>query len=303
MMINGSLQMDNSSQTTNNDIINKELQLALVSISAILLLIGLVGNTATIVIIRYKKNFHNVTFTAVALLAIVDLIALCFRSTVFAYNSAYFVSGIFLFSSKTHDWLQTANFLTFTCSCFHVIILARLRYKILAFPFEAVYLGTKQMVHQSIVAWYLSSVVGVFYGLNIFFNDLYHSSIVEIFSGVLLCLSTVLPIVGFHFLKIRKLREGVTERRDTIRAMNRMVFAICIVQLLSTTSSAMLTILFFETKINTAILVWTFTVVVLSNHAANPMLFFFFNLYKKHFNQRQTNCNNVAENTHTDSRL
>ena len=159
------------------------------------------------------------------------------------------------------------------------------------------------MVNQSIVAWCLSSIVGVFYGLNIFFNDLYHSSIVEIFSGVLLCLSTVLPIVGFHFLKIRKLREGVTERRDTIKAMNRMVFAICIVQMLSTTSSAMLTILFFETKINTAILVWTLTVVVLLNHAANPMLFFFFNLYKKHFNQRQTNCTNVAENTYTDSRL
>ena len=302
-MINDSLQMDNSTQASKEWIITKEFHLAFVLISSILLFIGLVGNITTVVIIRHKKKFHGATFTAVALLAFVDLIALCFRGTVFVYNSAFFISRIFLVSAKIHNGLQTANFVTFTSSGFHVIILVRLRYKIFAFPLEAVRFESKQIMQQSVVAWCLSSVVGVFYGLNIFFNDLYHSNIVEIFSGVLLCLSTVLPIVGFHFMKIQKLREGVTERRDTIRAMNRMVFAICIVQMLSTTSSAMLTILHFVTKIDDPILIWAFTVVILSNHALNPILFFFFHLCKSCFHKRQNNDGNVVQKTYTDSRL
>ena len=59
---------------------NTELNVTLMIIAAMLILLGIVGNCATIVTVRLRNEFHTATFTAVALLAGVDVLAVCVRA-------------------------------------------------------------------------------------------------------------------------------------------------------------------------------------------------------------------------------
>ena len=122
---------------------NTGMNMSFIVISAVLVCTGLVGNIVTIVIIRIRDDFHNITYTAICLLAFTDLIAVCFRAIPLVFQvfiAEYFNWTLTLdISWYIHvfgEILITINCVTLICSSMHVVILVRLRYKLLAFPIE-----------------------------------------------------------------------------------------------------------------------------------------------------------------------
>ena len=176
---------------------NTRLNAVLMSIAAFLIILGVVGNSGTIVVVKFREKFHSATFTAIALLALVDLFAVCLRG-LNVVDFFYYLQGLDkILSHKSLIGLITTTFTTFVCSCAHVVILARLRYKLLAFPIEALTITAKNIVYQSLLAWGVSCILGIPYGLSLYYMDLNQGIIVDIILGFAICLGTILPIVFF----------------------------------------------------------------------------------------------------------
>ena len=266
-------------------------------IFALLVFCGVLGNSVTIVIIICKTSFHSATYINIALLAFVDLLAICLRTVVLV---AYFYETkwqMLPFSIDVLHGVLIATFITFLCSCIHVVIIARLRYKMLAFPMEAMNISHRSVIHQSIIAWSSSGILGIPYGLILFLVDEYHGNIIEIILSALLCMCTVLPIVIFHILKTRKIRECITQRTNTIRSMNKMMIAICVVQIVSTTSMAGAIIVDFIIKHRTVYFYLIVHLVLLISHVMNPILFFYFTFCRRFAHPIESNRNNMTTNT------
>ena len=283
-------------ETSTDD--NTGVNISFMVIFALLVFGGILGNSITIVIIKCKNSFHSATFITIALLAFVDLVAICLRTVVLV---AYFYETKWQMLPFTIDVLHgvlIATFITFLCSCIHVVILARLRYKMLAFPLEAMNISHRSVIHQSIIAWSSSGILGIPYGLILFLVDQYHGNIIEIILSTLLCICTVLPIVICHILKTRMIREGITQRTNTIRSMNKMMIAICVVQIVSTTSMAGTIIVDFIIKHRTVYFYLIVHLVLLISHVMNPILFFYFTYCRRVVHQTGSNRNNVI--IHTD---
>ena len=131
------------------------------------------------------------------------------------------------------------------------------------------------------MAWGLSCILGVPYGFSVFNTDDYQGRIIDFVLGHAICFSTVVPIVVFHVLKIRKLRGGISPMNRTIHSMNKMVLAICAVQIVSTLSVA-----FFSALSITDIAIRNFSmylyygfisqILILVGHAMKPIFFFYF---------------------------
>ena len=282
--------------------INTELNVVLLVISAVLFCIGVVGNTATIVIIRFRKDFHSTTFTAIGLLAFVDLVAVCLRE-ILLVNHFYCLwhNWEFIFLTVNQfNGILVVTFITLVCSCIHVVILARLRYKLLAFPIQGLNITPKHLVYQSTVAWSISCILGIPYGLITFLLNRYDAWMCDIILSVVTCVCTVLPIVTFHILKVRKLQEGINPNTNTTRSMNKMVLAICFVQIISITSCAIGLIISFKTGFN-AYLGWTFGLLLMTNHVMNPILFFYFTSCRRVFKLARNN--RVHRNEQCESRM
>ena len=244
-------------------------------VSAVLLCVGLFGNIATMIIIRLREEFHSTTYTAIGLLAFVDLVAVCLRG-IYLVDVFHYTHEIWelTLSVNVSDGIITANFVTFVCSCIHVVILVRLRYQLIAFPLEGMSIKQKSLVYQSILAWSISCILGILYGLSFLLNR-YDQRIFDIIIAILVCLCTVIPIVTYHILKIRSIRKRITPRTNTVRSMNKMVVAICVVQTVSTTSSGIATILVFVIGFNIYV-GWSAQLLLLMNHVMNPIMFFYF---------------------------
>ena len=283
-------------ETSTDD--NMIVNVSFMAIFSLLIFVGIVGNSLTIVIIKRQKGFHTGTYITIALLAFVDLVAIWLRTVVLV---AYFYGTKWHTLPFTIDALHgvlIATFITFLCSCIHVVILARLRYKLLAFPMEAMTISHKTLIRQSIIAWSVSCIFGIPYGLMMFLVDEYHGNIIEIILSALLCVCTVLPIVIFHILKTRKIREGITQRTNTIRSMNKMMIAISVVQIVSTTSIASTLIIDFITKHRTIYYYLIVHLVLLISHVMNPILFFYFTYCRRVVHPTGSNRNNMT--IHTD---
>ena len=196
------------------------------------------------------------------------------------------------------DITLTGTFITLVCSCIHVVILARLRYKLLAFPLAGMSITPKSLVYQSTLAWVISGILGVPYGLSFFLTDILYSGILNIIVVILLCLFTVIPIVTYHILKTRNIREGIMSRTNAVRSMNKMVVAICAVQIISTTSSGIGIISFYVFGYK-LYLAWSVQILLLMNHVMNPILFFYFTSCHRVLNE--TTNNDVHRNLQCDT--
>ena len=257
---------------------NTGLNFTLIVFSTVLFCTGLVGNIATIVIIRIRDDFHSVTHTTIGLLAFVDLVAVFFRGIllVHTFNAAEQNWKLTL-PSNSFNVIIAVNCMTLICSGMHVVILVRLRYKLLAFPIEGLNIKPRSIAYQCLLAWITSGILGTIYGCSIFLNT-YDIRIFEIVTSILLCLCTVLPIVTYHILKIREIQGGITQRENTVRSMNKMVTAISAVQMLSTTSPAIRTILLITFDSTSIYMGWTVQLLLLMNHVMNPIFFFYFSM-------------------------
>ena len=190
--------------------------------------------------------------------------------------------------------------MTLICSGMHVIILVRLRYKLLAFPIEGLNIKRRSLAYQSVIAWIISGILGTIYGCSIFLNT-YVIRIFEIVTSISICVCTVLPIVTYHILKIRKIRGGITQRENTVRSMNKMVMAISAVQMLSTTSPAIRTILPITFDSTSIYMGWTVQLLLLMNHVMNPIFFFYFSMLCRR--GPDSTRNNTETSAQCDTRL
>ena len=279
---------------------NNIVNVAFMVVSSVLFCFGLVGNSATLVIIRLRTEFHTATYTVVGLLAFVDLIAVCLRGTVLVHAFNTFQQNWRLeLSLDMICVLLTATFISLVCSSIHVVLLARLRYKLLTFPIQGMSIMPRHMVYQSILAWSISGMFGIPYGFS-FSLDEFHQYICEIIINAVLCLCTILPIVTFHILKVRNLRGGITSKTGTMRSMNKIVVAICLVQILSTTSSTTGIIIFFCVG-HSVYTLWTVAILFLINHVMNPILFFYFTTFRRLLHS--TKQNRIHRNEQCDTRV
>ena len=264
-------------QTTRKN--NTGLNIALMIIGALIILLGVIGNSVTIVVVRLRSEFHTATYTTIALLAFVDLLATCLRGLNVVDILHILQSFHWILSRTSTNGLLTGAFITYVCSCVHVVILARLRYKLLAYPIEGMTISARNIVYQSLTAWGVSCILGVPYGFSLFNTDYYQDRIVEIIVGNAICFCTVVPIVVFHVLKIRKLRGSISPMNMTINSMNKMVLAICAVQIVSTLSVPVYSALSFRTNMAWRIQLYygtTVQLVILLSHTMNPLFFFYF---------------------------
>ena len=286
--------------------VNTRLNIGFMVTNAILVCIGVFGNSATMVIICRREDFHTATFTAIGLLALVDLLAVCFRAILLvdAFNFAQQYYALTLSWNSTNG-LLTATFVLYVCSCMHVVMLARLRYKLLAYPIQGMSIMRTHVIRESILAWIASCVLGIPYGLKAFLLPDLINYISEIIVCIAICLCTVIPIVTFHILKIRKIREGITARANTMRTMNRMVTLICLVQTVSITSvPVQFLISFINGTLTLGVdltLGWIVVLLLLINHVINPLLFFYFTTCRRLL--VLTRNNRVHVNQQRDTRV
>ena len=181
--------------------------------------------------------------------------------------------------------LTVGTFITLVCSCSHVVLLARLRYELLAFPIEGMSITSKRMIYQSVGAWTVSIIAGIPYGFHTFLNvNRFFSRLVEMIFGTVLCLFTLVPIVAFHIMKIRIMKQNVTPRRQTIRNMNKIIIAICIVQIVALVPGVIINIIdnfFLNHTFAPKDLFFIPALLILLSHSLNPVLFFYFNFCKQ----------------------
>ena len=170
-------------------------------------------------------------------------------------------------------------------------------YKLLAFPLAGMSITPRSLVYNSILAWVVSGILGVPYGLTSLLTDIY-IEISNIITSILICLFTVIPIVTYHILKTRKIREGITSRTNAVRSMNKMVVAICAVQIISTTSTEIGIILRYAFGFK-FYLQWLVQILLLMNHVMNPILFFYFTSCHRALNV--TSNNRVHRNLQCDT--
>ena len=149
--------MDNNNTGSLTSILKEEssVQTALSVIFAVVIVLGIIGNTCTILVIKFKKDFQNATFTTISLLAFVDVVALCVRG-ILVVN--FFLHYNWITDPVLFRVVYIVTFLTYACSCGHVVILARLRYKLLAFPIEGMKITSRNMIYQCLAVWIISII-------------------------------------------------------------------------------------------------------------------------------------------------
>ena len=190
---------------------------------SVLLLVGVVGNTATMVVIRLREDLHTATYTAIGLLAFVDLIAVCFRGILLVDLFNIFQQNWRLvLSLDSRNVLLTATFILLVCSSIHVVLLARLRYKLLTFPLQGMSIMPRHIVYQSILAWSVSGILGIPYGFS-FSLDEFPLYICEITISVVQC--STMPVYSNTNSDISYSESAKSSRRheasDRYHALNK----------------------------------------------------------------------------------
>ena len=290
-------QLDNSSHniTSSDHYHDSAFMISMMAVLFLVTIVGLVGNAITIGVVKFREIFHNATFTLVALLAFVDFFALFLRG---------FVVICTLLEIDVENMYMNAIFIgtytTSVCSCGHVVLLARLRYKLLAYPIKGLTISPRNMLNQSVFTWVVSIASGIPYGFHVYLNlNLLYQGIVEVIVITFVCIITVIPIVTFHVLKVRKMKQNITSRNQTISGMNKMIVGVCIVQIVSITPMVLGTVLYYFTHYSS---IYTFVVgqlLVILNHAINPILFFYFSCCRRIFRKRTNGRNDSTRSSDT----
>ena len=84
-MLNRNLSdLNNSTRDIASTRMNDIGNVAFLVIFAILISIGLSGNIATVLIIKFREKSQSTTYTVIAMLAAVDVVAICARAIILA---------------------------------------------------------------------------------------------------------------------------------------------------------------------------------------------------------------------------
>ena len=292
--------VNNSSNDTSyedGEIINS---ITIFVVGCFLFIFGVVGNITTAFVIFCDRKLHNATYTVIALLAITDLLAICARFATFMM-SVQMLNLDFIIAYGNPFLI--GNFVTLNSSNFVIVILARLRYRLLVFPLHTANITTRRVEIQCILAWVASLILAIPYGCNLILNqDETASYIVEFIWTFYLYLSTIIPIMTYHCLKVRNIRGTMASSQNITNKMATMVAVILSLQVLSLLPlfvGHLIILIYMDLGMGSIV-----QCGMLLNHTINPVVFFMFaklnNCMRKKDRQKESlqltySCNTNSE--------
>ncbi|XP_062598491.1 melanocortin receptor 4-like [Saccostrea cucullata] len=299
---NSSFLEDNTTYNTSRDNYIPAHSLLNLCIATVLLIIGLTGNSFTIIFVFVRRNLHTPTYTAIACLGIADLLASCSRFVFHLDNHFYF----FNYTEASLYGIITAFFLN--AANFHVVLFAYLRCALISSPLQSTGITYRKVLKISIVIWVLSCVVASAYGTVMIFEingivSIDDSAFTEIFFWSYIYFLPFLLIIYFHVTKIRKMRQHKSEmtRRQCYahmsESMSFMFIIIITIFVISSTPSVVHVIIFYicrkENSTSVFCIRYPFALghsisylCIMLNNCINPIIYFMFSHpVRKFFNR------------------
>ncbi|KAK3090759.1 hypothetical protein FSP39_014393 [Pinctada imbricata] len=256
--------------------------IAEIAIGTVLLAGGCVGNALTVHFIRKNHELHAPTFVLIACLACTDISALISRYLFLTFDLvlSYAPDGII-------NFVVVFGLAALHSSNMHIVILAHLRYKLIVYPLHTVDVRLRTIYRNSAIAWIVSILVALCLELPMIIGvDDQVAYIITVCNGFYLLLSTLIPILWFHFYKVKALRSSTaipSGGHDVTGMMSVMVTLILTSQVVAIVPlvTASVTMSFIDDIHLRNVLGNTAHCFLLLNHSINPVLFFYFSKFRR----------------------
>lgn len=181
--------------------------------SAVIAVLGVIGNFVTIVMISYQSRFHTPTFVAIKCLAVSD-----FFGTIAAVFE-FFTNVLFLLQHNAFSYLylfDIINLTVYLCSLCHVLLLCAVRYLLVVHPLDSrQYLTVTVVSLGSLTSWVLCFVfVGIYiYLVSTFENKKIVLAIdmMEAIFEILYLIIAAIIIILMHFKKVVAIKKSSTQ--------------------------------------------------------------------------------------------
>lgn len=194
--------------------------------------IGFIGNLTTCLVIIFSRKLHTPTYTAIALLALSDLLALTVRYV----DTFYDLYMDVFFDVYYIIW----GFVYFAihASCAHIVLLFYVRYRLVVSPLLSLSrFKPARVLRISCFLWALSIIFGYSYGCFSYYVDVAETrskpvtlSTAYIVDGVIALSLMVLPIciiMLFHFKKFVIIR--LSNSSSAVRLSNQMTIIVAMI--------------------------------------------------------------------------
>lgn len=269
-----------------------------VSVVVIITLVSIPGamaNALVCVRVGMDPRLRSPTFTALAALALAD-----FLFIVLKYNSIVVLHFFYDGFTYTPIYLLVTDALANVCgasSAYHVVLLYSFRYFKLVYPLKGyLWFTVKKIIGISCCVWlgcafFISAYVGIVYFMANSHSDLAFAF--NIVTTIVMALFPLLIILLLHFMKTSKLRKSIAATRaDVTRVMSRMVTAIVIVYIITTTPANIRDIVVLGTdqqldSTGFSVFEEICRVLMFVNFAANPFIYLWFS---SQFRQSVVTC-------------
>ena len=260
-----------------------------IAVGSVLLVGGIVGNSLTAHFIRKHSDLHAPTFVLIACLACTDVIAIVFRYLTLIYDLQLYSK-----SKEATNFILICALATLHCSNMHIVILARLRYKLIVFPLQTTGIDFKTIFRSSFLAWVISFIIALCFEVPMsiensdgeFAIDPRIQNIISVSSGFYLLLSTLIPILWFHIYKVKALRNnhsvpfGSHDVTGKMSVMVTFILAFQVIAIVPLVTTNVCSYLDFELHT-----LYVFANIshcsLLLNHSINPVLFFYFSKFRR----------------------
>ncbi|XP_033764126.1 neuromedin-U receptor 2-like [Pecten maximus] len=255
---------------------------------------GAVANALVCVRVCADPRLRTPTFTALALLALADFLFILLK-----YNSVVVLHFFYNGFANTPFYLLVMDSLATICgasSAYHVVLLYSFRYFKLVYPLKGyLWFTVKKILAISGGVWLGCTIFISAYIVTVYLMADSHPVLAFVFNIITTIVMAFLPlliILILHFMKTAKLRNSIAATRaDVTRIMSRMVTAIVIVYIITTTPANVRDIvsLGFQPLDSSSYHVFEeiCRVLMFVNFAANPFIYL---LFSSHFRQSVLAC-------------
>jgi hypothetical protein len=283
MFVNSTLMGYNSTQNSSEhtsflpsieDSEDTSLQDTIFPIATTLCIAGVMGNLATLLVILLKKRIRVPAYTGIFCLSLADMLGLLIR---------YFVTfpSVFPMILSFEYIFGVSCFMIFS-SYFHVVIIAFIRYIYISKPFYSLTFTYRKVLHLSAGVWITSLAVAILYSVHIYlfqekYMSLSQSDIVELVTGCLLFLGSIIPVIIFYVLSIVQLRKGLsTSIVSFSKSMSAMLATVIIIFVVTNVPMIVKIILNLSNNHANIEIGMMAQFSLMLNHSANPFLYFLF---------------------------
>ncbi|XP_060073740.1 neuromedin-U receptor 2-like [Ylistrum balloti] len=255
---------------------------------------GAVANALVCVRVCADPRLRTPTFTALAALAFADFLFILLK-----YNSVVVLHFFYDGFTNAPLYLLVMDSLATICgasSAYHVVLLYSFRYFKLVYPLKGyLWFTAKKILAISGGVWLGCGIFISAYIVTVYLMAASHPVLAFVFNiitTIVMALFPLLIILILHFMKTAKLRYSIAATRaDVTRIMSRMVTAIVIVYIITTTPANIRDIvsLGFHPMDSPSFHVFeeVCRVLMFVNFAANPFIYL---LFSSQFRQSVVSC-------------